>query len=295
MSWKLTGQPKTQRVTEALARKFSEMEPAPDDRPLSENRLRVYQKIIQEGNFRPCQWAAAYCKETGGTYRVNGKHTSTLMSALDPLPELYATVEYYECDTLHDVSRLYATYDSKMMARNANDIYHSFAACVPDLKNVARRVIERVPGAITYAVYQDEGRSKTQPPDRAEYLLEYPDFAVWVDKIIGSGVTHLGRVPVMAAMFLTYQRAPRIAAEFWAAVRDETGEKPDLPDRKLAKWLLLNSGSVSRRQQSTRIDARYRIRDREYFVKCLHAWNAYREGSGTNLNYHANAKVPDVK
>lgn len=295
MAFRLTGHPKTHRITETLARKFSDMDPAPDDRPLSENRLAVYRRIIAEGNFRPCQWAAAYCKETGGTYRVNGKHTSTLMATLDPLPELYAVVEYYECDTLHDISRLYSTYDSKIMSRNAADIYHSFAACVPALKDVSRQTIERVPSAICYATVK-EGLKNTQPQDRAEALIEYPDFAIWVDKIVGrSGAIngHLRRVPVMAAMFLTYRKAPRIALDFWTAVRDETGPTPDCPDRKLARWLILNSNNVTTRQ-ATKL-ARFRIHDREYFVKCIHAWNAYRAGETTRLNYHAKAELPDVK
>lgn len=295
MGWKLTGHPKTQLVTTTLAKKFAEMDAAPNDRPLSEVRMRVYEKLIKEGGFRPCQWAAAYCKETGGTYRVNGKHTSTLMMGLNPLPQLYAVIEWYECDELRDVSRLYATYDSKMQSRTVSDINRSFAACVPDLAGVHQRIIDRVPSAVWYSRMQ-ERYSVMQPAERAEALLEHCDFVLWLDKLVentGTNCGHLRRMPVVAAIFATYQKSQRAALEFWTAVRDETGPKPECPDRKIGRWLMLNSTGVSgRRKDST---SRFRVKDKEYFVKCLHAWNAYRAGETTNLNYHASAAIPAVK
>jgi hypothetical protein len=30
------------------------------------------------------------------------------------------------------------------------------------------------------------------------------------------------------------------------------------------------------------------------YVKCLHAWNAWRQGKTTKLAYHATADYPDV-
>src|SRR4051812_22803639 len=111
MGWKLTGRPKTQKVTKALAKAFVDMEAAPHDRPLSERRLQVYEKLLYMGEFRPVTWASAYCVETGETYRVNGKHTSIMLSGLEVLPDFFVTIEEYECDTLQDVAKLYSTFD----------------------------------------------------------------------------------------------------------------------------------------------------------------------------------------
>jgi hypothetical protein len=30
------------------------------------------------------------------------------------------------------------------------------------------------------------------------------------------------------------------------------------------------------------------------YVKCLHAWNAWRRGEATSLQYYAKAPLPDV-
>lgn len=299
MSWTLSGHPKTQKITKQLAEKFANMDPAPHDRPLSEVRLKVYEKIIMAGGFRPVDWAAAYCKDTGSTYRVNGKHTSTLTSGmgLDAVQDLYAVVSYYECDTLEDVARLYSTYDSKTQSRTANDINQSFASCVPQLEGVDSRTINLCTGAIWYSQIL-EAYKNMQQAERAEALLEHHDFVVWVYDLLGRNTSgkgktaHLKRMPVIAAMYSTWNKAPQVAKRFWEAVRDETGARPEEPSRKLAKFLLLNSTLNMRGDGKS---GRYRVKEREFFVKSVHAWNAYRTDEPTNLNYTATAKPPSVK
>ena len=64
MGWRLAGKPKTQEVTLELANKFQSMDAAVEDRPLSEIRLTVYEKIWRAAGSRPVHWAATYCKET---------------------------------------------------------------------------------------------------------------------------------------------------------------------------------------------------------------------------------------
>lgn len=293
MSWNLSGNPKTLLITNNLATKFANMEPAPQDRPLSEMRLRVYEKIANEGAFRPVQWASCYCKQTGGTYRVNGKHTSTLFSQMDPLPtNLYAVVEHYDCDTLNDVSRLYSTYDSKIQSRSTADINRSFAGCVPQLAEIDLATINACVSGYWFSKDLDAYARNNTPAERAEMLLEHHDFVRFVVGIVGRKCgSPLKRMPVVAAIYSTFVRAPRVADSFWSEVRDDTGAAPSDPTRKLSKFLLLNSGA-SKRSDGAR---RHRVKDKEFFVKSLHAWNAYREGVMTNLNYHADAKVPAVK
>jgi hypothetical protein len=280
MSWKLKGNPKTEQITKALAEKFVNMEAAQQDRPLSETRLRVYEKIAREGGFRPVSWAAAYCKATGGTYRVNGKHTSTLFAKmLDELPTLYAVVEYYECDELEDTA----------------DINRSFAACVPDLAGVDQRTINLCASALAYAKLGDSVHRSTTPAERAEGLLEHHDFVTWCHDLCGSGSgttksSHLKRMPVIAAMYATWDRAPLVSKKFWEEVRDETGGTPSDPTRKLARFLILTSSANNRND----VRQRHRVKDKEFFVKSLHAWNAFRKKESTDLKYYANAAMPTV-
>ena len=90
---------------------------------------------------------------------------------------------------------------------------------------------------------------------------------------------------VVAAMFGCWKKAKGAATEFWVAVRDETGSKPDCPDRKLSRFLLTTN--VQRSMTERKI-----VGQREMYVKCIHAWNAWRRKESTSLNYYANAKVP---
>ena len=289
--YKLTGNPKTLRVTRALAKQFMEMEACPGDRPLSERRLMVYERVVHQGGFRPCQWAAAFCEQTGATYRVNGKHTSTLFSKLDPLPELYATVEYYSCETLAEVAELYATYDSKMMSRTVSDINRSFARTVPQLDGIDERTINLTVSASAFHAFQEQYRNRMQPAERAELLLENYDFAVWVYELLGGQRTdtHLKRVAVFAAMLDSYRVKKGQATEFWTLVRDETAPKPSDPTRVLARFLLLNSA-----KNGANAGTRGRkIPDREFYVRCIHAWNAWKSGDNTRLNYFINAPIPE--
>lgn len=293
MSWKLVGNPKTCRVTKNIAKEFSEMEAAIHDRPLSERRMQVYERIIRGGGFRPVSWAKAYCTETGQTYRVNGKHTSTVMHGIaDDLPELYAVIEVYECDTLEDVAKLYATYDSKMQSRTAGDINASFASCVKGLGALPGRTINLIVSAISYADFQDT-YSQIQAADRAERLLECSDFALWASGIIGDRkkeTAHLWRIAVVAAMKRTYDRKKSDATEFWEAVRDDTDPKPNQPTRKLSRFLLTHNPRNGAHTQH-----RFKVSAREFFVKSLHAWNAWKTDETTALNYYAKAGIPDIK
>lgn len=298
--WQLLGRPKTQKVTRSLAKQFSEMEPAPHDRPLSERRLTVYESLIKRNQFRPVTWATAICKETDGLYRVNGKHTSTLLSTVEPLPEFYVTVEEYECETLDDVARLYATFDSNMQSRTAKDIYLSFASTVKEFAGIPTKIITTAPSSIYYAKFGESTHSRTQPADRAEMLLEYSEFVCWLADLVAKGTTHEGqrskqrcsqllRVPVVAAMFSSWSRAQKSSTEFWAAVRDDSGIAQNSPDRKLSRYLLVTGMRKMDRGGKLRISS-----DREIYVKCLHAWNAWRKGVTTDLKYYPDAKIPAV-
>lgn len=302
MTWKLIGKPRTQKVTKFLATQFAEMDPAPRDRPLSERRLQVYQRILKEGGFRPVTWASAVCKETGGVYRVNGKHTSVMLSTASPLPDFYVTIEEYECDTLEDVAKLYGTFDSNLQSRSARDIYLSFASTVKELVGLPDRTISLAVAGMSMHLTGSGtpgSKSRDQAADRAELLLEHPDFVVWINNILTSGSAarskqegraqsrHLLRQPVVAAMMGCWQKNKIQATEFWAAVRDETGARPDLPDRKLARYLTVtgvDSGGGSRRLRP--------VTPREMYVKCIHAWNAWRKDEPTELKYYADKDVP---
>jgi hypothetical protein len=302
MGWKLVGKPKTVKATMAMAKEFVNMDPAPSDRPLSQRRLEVYTKLWQEGQFRPVVWASATCKETGGTYRVNGKHTSVMVAAQEKIPnDFFVTIERYSCDTLEDVARLYSTFDSKMQSRSTRDINASFAATLPELSEVSVSCLSLAVSGMSYATWMDP-YTQIQSAERAELILEHPKFVVWLHDLIGNqrkakedgrqSAKHLNRAAVAAAMFKTWQKDLDDALIFWLAVRDETGTDRDHPDRRLARFLLNTVRSDSR--QFTQREKKS-VSNREMFSKCLQAWNAWRQDKATvTLQFRPDAEMPVV-
>lgn len=295
MGYELVGTPKTEKVTQSLAAKFRDMDPVPHDRPLNPKRVEAYRKMLSVGLFRPVHWATVHCNETQATYRVNGKHTSNLFAEYEDLPQLvYATIEHYHCDDLDDVARLYATFDSRTQVRTTNDINRAFAAIDPDLSELPTKIINLCVTAIAYCKHGDQ-YAQIPAAERAECLLDEHNkaFVAWVHVVLGNSGNRessrlLWRSSVVAAMHASYQKSRRDANEFWLAVRDGTGATPRTPDRVLNRFLLGKAvvGSKTARHSSGLVSPR------EMFVKCLHAWNAWRRDATTDLKYHAQAKIP---
>lgn len=297
MGWVLESA-KVQKVTAKLAEEFSKLETIME-RPLSERRLMVYERMIKANTFRPCTWAKAWCEQTGQWYRVNGQHTSTLFSRIaDTITvELFVTIEVYRCATLEDVSRLWSTFDDKLASRTTSDINHSFAQTVDELRDAPRRVIDSCVSGIALHKSGSRGgqmeRACGSPAERAEAVIEHAEFVRWVADLLDKPETkHLSRSGVVAGMFATYNKAKKMATEFWQAVRDETGATPDCPDRQLAKWL----GQVVVWHLAETPGLKQRRADsREMYVRSIHCWNAYRRGEKLErMKYHKKAKVPSV-
>lgn len=294
MAWKMIGQPKTRRLTKGLATEFAEMQAAPHDRPLNATRCAVLKAAFDLGKFRTCEWASAYCEQTKQKYRINGKHTSTVLSTMNGVfpADLSVIVEEYHCETMEDVAALYATFDTRSQVRTTGDINMIYSACCPELDGCHHLDINLAVTGMAYGMWEDHGRNKPVE-ERAKLSVQHPKFVLWLRELLsGAGSVnwkHLRRAAVVGAMFRTYNKSKEAATEFWKAVRDETGPKPDLPDRKLAKYLMgtrLMSKNRSLAKPAT---------NREQFVKCLHAWNAWRTKQPTGLIYHPNAKTPAVK
>lgn len=297
MAYELVGTPKTEKVTQSLAIKFRDMDPVPHDRPLNPKRVEAYRKMLAAGLFRPVQWATVHCNETQATYRVNGKHTSNLFAEYADLPQaIHATIEHYHCDDLDDVARLYATFDSRTQVRTTADINRAFAAVDPDLSALPSKLISVSVTAISYYKHGDTYHHQSAA-ERAECLLDEENkvFIAWLHGILrghdSDATRHMWRSPVAAAMYATFQKSRKASNEFWLAVRDGTGSSPKVPDRVLHRFLLTKVVNSGRQASAGRTRATLAA-PREMYVKCLHAWNAWRRDTTTDLKYHAQAKIP---
>lgn len=303
--WKLRNNPRVEPITPALAKEFVGLDAVEMDRPLKERRLEIYKQILEAGLFRPVHWAKAWCKETRQWYRVNGRHTSTLFSSvnLEKYQPLFAQVEEYTCDTLKDVSDLWATYDSSLQTRSSTDINRSFAMSIPALKEFAERdmrIINLFVGALVFYRHPTQGGilpGATGFADRAELLYDHIPACKWVAEMLYNpdipvkDSQALKRVPVVAAMIGTWYKSRAAATEFWAAVRDATGPTPQAPDRQLNRFLLEHS--LVTRGAEKRIGVK--TNPREFYVRAIAAWNHWRAGESKKLVYRPTADIPSIR
>lgn len=290
MAWRHLAKPQTVKHTQALAEKYRDMEAAPHDRAIRESRLSFLKGAAESGNLRVAAYASAFCKETGTEYRVNGKHTANVLAEMNGSAPagLQATIERYECDTLEDVARLYATFDPPKSARSANEIYQQFAGCDPLLEEINAKTISLCASGIGLGEWGNAAVSRSAE-ERASKMLENRQFVLFVDRLLNRGADsrHLRRAPVVAAMYLTWRKAPKLAWDFWCLVLTGEGSHPTTPDRVLQKWLIgssLRGGNAGGKGGS-----------KEMLAKCIHAWNAWRDGESTALKYYPDKPVPVVK
>lgn len=291
--WRQTEGPKVTKVTKTLATTWSEMKPCPHDRPLRQARVDSHRQSVREGTFRTCEWAWVKCLATQETYRINGKHTShAFVAEWDTISKkpVSVIISGFEADTLEDVAKLYCTFDSKTAARTANDVYRIYAAAHPELADLPSRTVNLGISGLAYNLWMDNVASHT-PEDRAELAIQHHQFIVWLQTMLG--VTDnkcIRRGPTVAAMARTWFKSPEDSAEFWSKVRDASGPDRATPDRILNKYLERHAVRSGMGAQS----AKDQVHPREMFIKCLHAWNAWRRNESTALRYNPNNPVPSV-
>lgn len=287
--WKPSGNPKVVKVTHALANLYAEMQACPNDRPIRKAITTAIASAVNAGDFRSCSWASCFCKETGVEYRINGKHTSNVFASMNgTLPTVYVTIERYEADNLEDVAKLYATFDTRVSARTARDIYLAFAASDNRLATLPSSIIGLAATGLSFARWENGSQVGHPPEERAGLLLDHPEFALFLHDILKGDCRHIKRGPVAAAMSITFEKCKSASSDFWSLVRDESGPRNDTPDRVLAKYLRKKSINVGGGAKSSKDS----VSTREVFVKCIHAWNAWRRGAISDLKYFSDAKTP---
>jgi hypothetical protein len=315
----MVGKPTIEKATRKNALELLQTPAVPGDRALSKVRLELYQRCVRKGSMRDFSWARVYCKETGETYRVNGKHTSTLVATWNaadegPLPILWAAVSEFEADTLADVADLYGTFDSRVTSRSTPEINRTFADVIPGLAEYHDRNIGCLVSGLNYSPYPTAEERRKTATERAEVLLTHETFCVWAMRNLIRDdaaaakkdssklrAARLARAPVVQAIFRTYQLDPVQALAFWRVVRDDDGpgmgKDGDSPSRKLGFYL--NNVRMSATRSEVRRTKRTAARDdvvntggdpREIHAKCREAWNAFRQNRPTSLRYYATAK-----
>lgn len=259
------------------------------ERDLSKTRMAFLEGELEQGRFYSPTWVFATLN--GKRYRVNGQHTSNLLAnANGHFPKgLSVNIIEFHCESENDLAELFATFDRPESARSMRDIIGAHAAQHEGLAGISARNVARGTAGILFARRQT-GQSKGAigRDDRARLVHDHADYLKWVSPIIA--IRPLDREAVAAAIFLSSRVDREAAMKFWLAVHDGSEQNHRGPSRVLQSFLL--NLKIDERARGTNREQRWP--PRAIFVKCIHAWNAWRRGAISDLKYYEGSPIPEL-
>lgn len=268
----------TKSLTPALAKEFATMNSVPGERDLKPIRLANIKAKLESGLFHSPKWAIAYCK--GVKYRVNGRHSSTVLSDCNGLfpTGMIVVIEEFACDTEHDLAELFEQFDSPISIRNEHERLNAHAKTEPSLNDVPISAVRRAVDGIATEYQTREGK-RISKADRARlvHTEKNQDFIRWFSVIYSDPIMALSSVA--GAVYATYLKDSAVALEFWQYVISESHPESSNPTRVLSRFL-----RETRAQKLPSQAASKRYAALNVYERCIHAWNCYRRNQSMSLS-----------
>ena len=230
---------KHSHVTRDLSKSFRDMTPAPGDRDFDKAKYTIIKNAVVSGKFYSYVWASCYCKETGTTYRINGKHGSHYFSnEAEQLGDNMVVVEHWATDTLAEVSDLYRQFDNMKQSRKTGDVLKSYVATSP-VPNTPLPVAKSCLLGFSISEYGDQYHAIDQGTRATALLHDNTDFVQFVTQHYDWSSTKLfSKSAVAVVLYRSFRESPELAGAFWSAVKTGSGPDPKSPDRLLRDYLL---------------------------------------------------------
>lgn len=289
--------PMSRKLTEEIA----SMEPVPGDRDEKGWRVDHVAEKMKAGMWHGCKWVVLKTPD-GKRYRINGKHTSQAALRLwndghAGVMDDKARVEYQLWEgSLSEAPQLYLQFDAPESSRRPGDyIKCEIASSNGRYGSVSNRAVSVSVAALCF---QTEGRSRRLTnDDRIRLLRANMPLVQFVEDTLGSkawrSLGWLARAPVVAAMHATRTKHAIDAAEFWSVVRDGEGMNNTDPRKRVRDYLMTARQGGGGGHNRVGVGSRT-VSSRELYVKCIRAWNAWREGKTTDLKYYQRADAPEA-
>lgn len=268
---------------------------AQGERSLSRHRVAQLRREHEAGRFRDPEWSVAWFG--GKKFRMNGQHSSTMLAELNgsfPRGMEVSIVEYL-CETEEDLLALFQSFDPPWSSRDARAYAGSRIAVEPLLasnEDVTRDIALRSGSAMAF--HSRGASARTSARERAQIIHEDPAFVVaHAPYAKGSmGLNRLWSVGVGAAMYGTWEAAATATGErdtdgwsaFWWPVFHETDPNTESMTRVLARFLRQGKGRKDNTKEQMRMT----------YVKCLRAWNAWRQGKTSPMPYSPDSPIPEI-
>jgi hypothetical protein len=272
-------------LTRQVAEHHRDLPQIPGDRPLKSSHVKHLHNCHESGLFYSPTWSVVLYQ--GQHLRIDGKHSSNMLCSLNGhFPSnLHVTIRHFLAETEEDLAILFAQFDNQVSTRTRAERARVHLKLHQELSAIAPTSVTKATSGIAYAL-SDDGTQKFSREDQEQLIHSQKEFILWANQFVGT--RRMSRPGAVAAMFMTWMRDNGAANEFWMLVRDQSHEDPKNASRKLGKFLELSIydplDQATKRKWTTRA----------FYVKSIHAWNAWRGNCGTDLKYHETAPWPKV-
>ena len=262
-------------LTRELALEFKALTPSPTERELNGTRVVYLKEKVDAGLAIPFNWSKVMHKGNGNAeIRMNGQHSSTVLSSYEESvfpSNLTVHLDSYEVETDDDLALLFRQFDDRKSSRSPGDVAGAYQGLQPDLQKVPRSSAKIAVEGIGFWGKEVEGVKGYKGDDVYTIMSKpmYHPFIKWIGDLFDIKTPELKRVPIVAAMYATFDKNEEDARKFWADVARGGREYEDNhPTTVLDAWLkaLKENGKAEK------------MKPGDYYQGCIYAYNAFFEG-----------------
>jgi hypothetical protein len=227
-----------------LANEFAALSPLPGERDERDQRREYLERHLRNGTSGgPC-WARGRCLSDGSVYRLDGQHSSKLLSNLPPdiaFPTgLLVTIDDWEFDTLEqDGPAVFNLFNHPKSARTNEDAVGIYRARAKVLNDISKPFLVKVGDGIAEYERGRDGGMVLVPRERGSYFLlsdQYRDFTLWIGRFrTTKNAAFMKRPALVAEMLADWLYSSEHATEFWQYVLTESHPEADHETRALAE------------------------------------------------------------
>jgi hypothetical protein len=262
-------------LTREIALGFKAMAPSPTEREISDSRVKHLKEKVDAGLAIPFAWAKVTHKGNGhAEMRMNGQHSSTMLTSYDEASfpsNLTVHLDSYEVENDDDLALLFRQFDDRKSSRSPADVSGAYQGLYQPLQNVPRPSAKLAVEGVAYWQKHVEGISAKQGDDVYTLMghTALHPFIQWIGDLFTIKTPELKRVPIVAAMYATFDKNDQDARKFWQDVARGGREYEDNhPATVLDAWLkaLKENGRAEK------------LKPGDYYQGCIYAYNAFFEG-----------------
>lgn len=258
-------------LTLELAEQFQKLEPSPTERACDAGRIKMLREKAEAGQLITFHWSTA--RLGGRTLRMNGQHSSAMLTGLDGLfpTGLKVHLDEYEVDNKDALAILFRQFDDRKSGRTASDVAGAYQGLHDQIKDVNRAIAKLAVEGVGW--YRREIVGTPVPSGDSLYALfgetGLYSFIRWMGELFSMKTPEMKKKTVVSAIYGTFIANETEAKKFWSEVaRGGVEYEESSPQTVLDTWLK----SLAERDKD-----KPDLKPANFYQGCVYAWNAYRE------------------